>query len=55
MSRDVTGNGNLQGRYKQAYAPKLSEGNPEKKKKEDWFDELCKKHGAENLWKKNKN
>ena len=19
---------------------------------EDWFDEMCKKHGAKNLWKK---
>ena len=21
---------------------------------EDWFDEMCKKHGAKNFWKKKK-
>ena len=48
------GHSNLQGYHRQKYAPKLSECNPEKKKKEDWFDELCKKHGEKNLWKKDK-
>jgi len=28
--------------------------NPEKKKEHDWWDELCKAHGAENHWKKDK-
>jgi len=33
----------------------IDPNNPEKKKKEnDWWDELCKAHGEENHWKKDK-
>ena len=28
--------------------------NPQKASKEDWWDELCKKHGEENLFPKDK-
>jgi len=46
---------NRQGSYRQTYVPSLKEGNPEKiKKDEDWWDKICKAHGAKNLWKKDK-
>ena len=48
-------NNNLTGRYRQGYVPKLAEGNPEKQKKTDWWDEVCKAHGEKNHWKKDKN
>jgi hypothetical protein len=44
--------GNLKGSYRQDYVPSLKGGNPEKKKEYDWWDEICKKHGAKNHFKK---
>ena len=40
----------LSGRHK-ANDP-LPMSNPELPPKRDWWDDLCKAHGAENLWKK---
>ena len=41
------------GKYSQPYD--LSISNPEKVDKHyDWWDELCKAHGAENHWPKKK-
>jgi hypothetical protein len=42
---------NLSGRYKE-YNP-LPLSNPEIPDKKDWWDDLCKAHGAKNVWKKN--
>ena len=36
-----------------AYSP-LPMNNPELPDKRDWWDDLCKAHGAKNLWKKDK-
>ena len=41
---------NLSGRHKQPYQLPLD--NPEVSSKVDWWDELCKKEGVENHWKK---
>ena len=46
------GKGNRTGSHRQSYIPSLKEGNPEKKSKDDWWAEMCKKHGAKNHWKK---
>ena len=40
------------GFHKQGYKTTLKEANPEKKSKDDWWDELCKKHGAKNHFPK---
>ena len=45
---------NLRGLHKQGYATTLKEANPEKKQKDDWWAELCKKHGAKNHFPKDK-
>ena len=45
-------NSHLKGSYKQGYATTIKEANPEKKKKDDWWAKLCKKHGAKNHFKK---
>lgn len=47
MSGDKT---HQSGRYRESNH--LSFDNPEVNKKADWWDEMCKSHGAENLWKK---
>ena len=39
---------NRQGYYRQRYTPTLKSGNPEKKPKTDWWDEVCKAHGEKN-------
>lgn len=39
---------NQQGVYKHKTQRPLD--NPEIKKDSDWWDDLCKAHGAENLW-----
>ena len=43
---------NLKGKYQQKYATSLSEGNPEKDKNRDWWDEMCKKYKEKNYHKK---
>ena len=40
----------LRGRYKQPFTPSIN--NPEVVKKTDWWDDMCKAHGAKNHWKK---
>jgi len=45
-------NGNHQGVYK--HRTTIPMDNPEIKKDHDWWDDLCKAHGAKNLWKKRK-
>jgi len=32
----------------------INRNNPYKQEDKDWFDEMCKKHDAENHWKKEK-
>jgi len=43
-------NKHVSGRYKQPFVPSMN--NPEIVEKTDWWDELCKKEGVENHWKK---
>ena len=43
-------NKHLSGRHKD-YSP-LPIDNPEVPSKRDWWDDLCKAHGAKNVWKK---
>ena len=40
----------VSGKYKQPFIPSIN--NPEISEKVDWWDELCKKEGVENHWKK---
>ena len=49
MNKD---NNNKQGSYRQNYVPTLKSGNPEKIKKADWWDEICKAHGEKNYFPK---
>ena len=44
---------NQQGKYVHRTPRTLQ--NPEVSKEHDWWDELCKAHGAKNYWKKKKN
>ena len=37
-----------------SYVPFLKDKNPIKEKKVDWWDEMCKAHGAKNHWAKKK-
>jgi hypothetical protein len=50
MSED--GFKNISGRFKDSNP--LPIDNPEMRPKVDWWDELCKAHGAENHWSKDK-
>jgi hypothetical protein len=45
-------NKHLSGRFKDNSPLPLD--NPEVSPKKDWWDELCKAHGAKNHWPKNK-
>ena len=36
------------------YVPSLKGANPIKHTEADWWDEMCKAHGAENHWLKEK-
>ena len=45
-------NSNLSGRHRYPYIPSLKGGNPEKRKKQDWWDEMCHKHGEKNYFPK---
>ena len=38
------------GCHRQAYIPTLRSGNPEKKPKSDWWDEICKAYGEKNYF-----
>ena len=40
------------GKYRQRYQQPID--NPEVSEKKDWWDEVCKAHGAKNFWDKNK-
>ena len=44
--------GNIKGKHRQNYVSSFAEGNPEKSKKDDWWDEICKKYGEKNHHKK---
>ena len=44
----MSNNNNLQGIRRYSYVPSIKGANPLKKNNEDWWDEMCKKHGAEN-------
>ena len=48
-----TGEGRLHS-YKQNYVPKLSEGNPLKMPKTDWWDDICEANGEVNHFPKYK-
>ena len=49
----MSDNNNLKGVHRYSYIPSLQGGNPLKKEdKKDWWDELCKKHGAKNHFPK---
>ena len=39
---------------KHTHRSPISMDNPELKKDYDWWDDICKAHGAENHWPKNK-
>ena len=39
---------------KHVHRSPISMDNPELKKDNDWWDDLCKAHGAKNLWPKNR-
>jgi hypothetical protein len=43
--------------YSGSYSPRqsISMNNPQVKNDGDWWDELCKTHGAKNHWKKKDN
>jgi len=47
---------NLQGVHKYGYVPSIQAANPVKpdKDKDDWWNEMCKKHGAKNHFPKDK-
>ena len=48
-------NNNSQGVRRYSYIPALNGANPLKKEdKKDWWDEMCKKHGEENHFPKDK-
>ena len=49
-------NNKIQGVYRYNYIPSLKGANPVKKDKEkdDWWNEMCKKHGAKNHFPKDK-
>jgi len=50
----MSNNNNLQGVRRYSYVPSIKGANPLKKNNEDWWDEMCKKHGAENHFPKDK-
>ena len=39
---------NSQGVRRYSYIPSINGANPLKKDNKDWWDEMCKKHGAKN-------
>jgi len=44
-------NNKVQGIHKQSYVPSLQGANPVKKDNdEDWWNEMCKKHGEKNYF-----
>ena len=48
-------NNKSQGVHRQNYIPSLRGANPLKKDTQnDWWDEMCKKHGAKNHFPKDK-